>query len=561
VRRSGASARGLFLGLDCSTQGLTACAIDRSLNIVHHAAINYDKDLPHYGTKHGVLVEGKVVRQPTRMFVDALETLLDRMRSDGFPFEEVVAVSGAAQQHGSCYWNERAEGWLREPPSGRLSDSIDDCLSVSLSPIWMDSSTSEQCTDLEALVGRDVLARITGSRAYERFTLPQIMRLVETDPEAAASVHRVSLISSFMASLLVGRVAPIDWSDGSGMNLLDLQARQWSDVILGALPFGERLSVWLGEPVSPTAVLGPVAPWVQRRFGFSEDCVVTAWSGDNPNSAAGLRLERPGDVAVSLGTSDTVFGIASRPPSEPCMDGHVFVAPCNPTSTVMLMACFKNGSLTRQRVRDVHFSFSRSSIATLSPHLADKVRWDTFDEALASTVPGNDRVLGVFHDLPEIAPSGIAPGDSLSLVDGVSHLRVDSLEALVSRGLVTSAQLVRAVVESQCASIKVHSELLGIPRPDRVLVTGGASQSVQLCQVLADVYQAPVHRASTHTSAALGAAYRALHASQHGSDAPFEAIGSPPSLALVATPRKELASTYEVLTSSLWAMWDQLRAE
>ena len=41
------------------------------------------------------------------------------------------------------------------------------------------------------------------------------------------SVERVSLISSGMASVLLGDYAGIDWSDGSGMNLLNIRSREW----------------------------------------------------------------------------------------------------------------------------------------------------------------------------------------------------------------------------------------------------------------------------------------------------------------------------------------------
>lgn len=49
----------------------------------------------------------------------------------------------------------------------------------------MDSSTSEQCKRLENGIGGPLaLAKITGSRAYERFTGNQIAKIFETRPEA-----------------------------------------------------------------------------------------------------------------------------------------------------------------------------------------------------------------------------------------------------------------------------------------------------------------------------------------------------------------------------------------
>jgi len=59
----------------------------------------------------------------------------------------------------------------------------------------MDSSSAAECAALEAAVGGpDALARLTGSRAYERFTGPQIAKLVRIDPAAYAATERISLV-------------------------------------------------------------------------------------------------------------------------------------------------------------------------------------------------------------------------------------------------------------------------------------------------------------------------------------------------------------------------------
>ena len=84
----------------------------------------------------------------------------------------VKALSGAGQQHGSTYWRTGAEDMLKSLRSDKfMHDELAHAFSILDSPIWMDSSTSEQCKNLEMAVGGpEELANITGSRAYERFT-------------------------------------------------------------------------------------------------------------------------------------------------------------------------------------------------------------------------------------------------------------------------------------------------------------------------------------------------------------------------------------------------------
>ena len=80
--------------------------------------------------------------------------------------------------------------------------------------------------------GALALAQLTGSRAYERFTGPQIRKVWQDSPAVYADTERVSLVSSLGASLLLGDYAAIDASDAAGMNLMDLRTRAWSDAAL-----------------------------------------------------------------------------------------------------------------------------------------------------------------------------------------------------------------------------------------------------------------------------------------------------------------------------------------
>ena len=279
------------------------------------------------------------------------------------------------------YWKDNADGVLSQmDPAKTLAEQLPHALARSRSPIWMDSSTSQECAELEALAGSpEHLAAVTGSRAYERFTGNQIARLLkrgdtsEEGGDALLDLGRISLISSFGCSLLAGKVAPIDLSDGSGMNLLDIRGPEskdirWMKEALGACvarPGNEDadlaslasipvLAGMLGDPVpSHAQVAGRTSEFCQQRYGFGADVTVSAWSGDNPNSVAGLRLSQAGEIAVSLGTSDTMFGIAKAADAEPGLEGHVFVSPSDPSDR-MMMLCYKNGSLTRQRIRDMY---------------------------------------------------------------------------------------------------------------------------------------------------------------------------------------------------------------
>lgn len=494
----------LFLGFDFSTQQIKAIAVTDKLEVVYDGHVHFDVDLPEFKTNGGVHIhpDQKTITTPARMWVKAFDILLNRMKESKFPFHKVVALSGAGQQHGSVYWKKGANFKLENlSPEQDMYDQLKDCFSVEDSPVWMDASTTDQCLKLEKAVGGpQALANITGSRSYERFTGNQIMKISEINRDAYDNTERISLVSSFAASLFIGCYAPIDHSDATGMNLLDIWTRQWSQECLEAC--GPNLAQMLGPSVHSAEKIGKVSDYLVKRFGFDSACAVIAFVGDNPASLAGLAPEQ-GDVVVSLGTSDTVFLWLTKP--TPGLSGHIFANPIN-RDDFMSLTCFKNGSLTRERIRDEKCDGS----------------WEKFSAMLKQTQPGNNGALGIYFDQMEIQP--FAKG--VYRFDGHGN-KVDLFPPEVE---------VRAVLEGQFVARKVHAENLGfqLGPKTRVIATGGASNNKEILQVLADVFNSPVYVKDVPNSAALGCAMRAKHTLDGGSFSDIARIANPP--VLVASP-------------------------
>jgi xylulokinase len=468
----------LYLGLDSSTQSLTAILLDvedDKRRVVFESSLNFDQELPQYGTRHGVLKDDDpaVAVSSPLMWAEALDAMLGRVASSGVELSRLAAIAGSAQQHGSVYLNARAATLLSSLDSNRaVDDQIREGLSREVSPIWRDSSTSTECREIEAAVGgRAALAQRTGSRAFERFTGPQIRKFFKRDPDGYAATDRVHLVSSFLASLLAGQHAPIDPGDGSGMNLMDLSTRQWWPAAMDAT--APNLGAKLPSIAPSAAVVGRLSPYWQTRHGLPAAKIV-AWSGDNPCSLIGTGLVDEGRVAISLGTSDTIFGLMREPRVDSTGTGHVFGAP---TGDYMGITVFKNGSLARERIRD-----------------AFGLTWPEFSSALAATPPGNHgRILLPWFE-PEITPDVPRPGVhrfGLSADDGPGN--------------------VRAVVEAQQMALALHSRWMGV-KVTTIHATGGAAANRDILQVMADVFGADVYQFEVGNSACLGAALRAFQA-------------------------------------------------
>lgn len=172
------------------------------------------------------------------------------------------------------------------------------------------------------------------------------------------------------------------------MNLLDIRKKSWDPRCLeGASSFDANLQDKLGDPIPSETIVGTVSEYFVERYGFNPECKVIAFTGDNPSSFAALGLDS-NDIAVSLGTSDTLFFSLDSLPTEGLGEGHIFANPLSSKDKFMALLCFKNGSLTRERIkRD-----------------AAEGSWEIFKELLNSTPRGNFGNIGIYYDLWEIIP-------------------------------------------------------------------------------------------------------------------------------------------------------------
>ncbi|HEY4187528.1 MAG TPA: FGGY family carbohydrate kinase [Polyangia bacterium] len=470
-----------FLGLDSSTQSLSAVIIDADTGaVVANHSVAFGQRLPAYGSPHGFLPDAdpRVVHSDPLMWVEALDLLLSELREQGVELSRVSGISGAGQQHGSVYLAksfDEAGTFSAEVP---LAAQVAPLLSRRTAPIWMDSSTGAECAEIAAAVGGDArVSALTGSRAIERFTGPQIRRFWKHHPAEYERTAEIHLVSSFMASLLVGRSAPIDLGDGAGMNLLELATGQWSTAMLDATAPG--LGSKLRGPVPAATTVGVIAPYFVKKYGFAAGTPVVAFTGDNPSSLVGMGAALPGKVVVSLGTSDTIFAAMAAPRTDPRGYGHVFG---NPAGGFMALVCFANGSLAREEIAQ-RFGLG----------------WEAFANAvLKETRPGNDGNLLLPFFTPEITPRLSAPAVQW----------FGSAEFEAGRAPAAAA---RAVVEAQALSMRLHAAFIG-EAIDTLLITGGASRNAGIMQVLADVFQARIMPLAVSNSSALGAALRAAAA-------------------------------------------------
>ena len=199
--------------------------------------------------------------------------------------EQAAAIAIAGQQHGMV-----------------ILDADDEVIRPAL--LWNDLRSAPQAAALVAEFGGPRWwAEQTGSVPGASFTVTKLRWLAEHEPASARQVCRVMLPHDWLTWRL-GATSPVtDRGDASGTGYFAVVSGRWlPDLVTAALGHNADLP----RVAQPAEVVGET----------DDGAVLAAGTGDNMAAALGLGL-KPGDVAVSIGTSGTVFAVREAPSADP----------------------------------------------------------------------------------------------------------------------------------------------------------------------------------------------------------------------------------------------------
>ena len=169
--------------------------------------------------------------------------------------------------------------------------------------LWNDGRTAEETEWLNTVIGKEKLSALTANIAFAGFTAPKILWMKKHEPEKFARIRRIMLPKDYINYCLTG-VHACDYSDASGMLLLDVQHKCWSKEMLEICSVTEEQMPKLFESYE---VIGTVLPGIAALLGISAETKVVAGAGDNAAAAVGTGVVGEGGCNISLGTSGTIF--------------------------------------------------------------------------------------------------------------------------------------------------------------------------------------------------------------------------------------------------------------
>ena len=169
--------------------------------------------------------------------------------------------------------------------------------------LWNDGRSTEETDYLNNVIGKEKLSKLTANIAFAGFTAPKILWVKNNEPEIFAKISKIMLPKDYISYMLSGSFST-DYSDASGMLLLDVKNKKWSKEMIDICSISEDMLPKLYESYE---VVGAIKPELAKELGLNDDIKIIAGAGDNAAAAIGTATVGEGACNISLGTSGTVF--------------------------------------------------------------------------------------------------------------------------------------------------------------------------------------------------------------------------------------------------------------
>lgn len=279
-----------YLGIDIGTTAVKAAAIGLDGSLIKSSEVMIETIRPRAGWSE----------QDPDAWVEAAHFSIAKL-AEGLPgrLSNVLAIGFSGQMHGLI-----ALGRDRRP----LRNAI----------LWNDDRAAAEAAYLNEMAP-DLAGRL-GVPATPSFVAPKWLWLTRNEPKIADHTRKILFPKDYVRMMFTGDIST-DVVDASGGWLLDQTTRSWSDRALDLCNLPADLLPKLCESAT---VVGAVSPSASARFGLPQGVPVVAGAGDAAAGCVGLRMVRPGQAFINLGTSAQILVTSDRHEPSPAEMIHSF---------------------------------------------------------------------------------------------------------------------------------------------------------------------------------------------------------------------------------------------
>ena len=443
-----------ILGVDIGTSGTKTVLFCEDGSPVASATYEY----PLYTPQNGYAEQ-----DPHDWWNATVNGISDVIRQSGIPASEIKGVGLSGQMHGLV---------MLDGDNKVIRNSI----------IWCDQRTGKEVVEITEKVGADRLIDITANPAITGFTAAKIMWIKNNEPENYEKCRHILLPKDYIRYMLTGEYAT-EVSDASGMQLLDIPKRCWSDEVLEKLGIDKALLPMVYE--SPE-ITGEISQRAAAATGLCPGTPVVGGAGDNAAAAVGTGVVEDGKAFTTIGSSGVVFAHTSDISID--KKGRVHTFCCAVPGCWHVMGVTQSAGLSLKWFRD---NLCWGEMETAMNMGVDP--YYLMDKAAMEVPIGANRLLYMPYLNGERTP----------------HLDPNARGAFIGLSTVHKKRdMLRAVMEGVSYSLRDCVEVI---REMNINVTdmmacGGGGTSPLWRQMLADLYGCPVKTTQNKEGPALGVA-------------------------------------------------------
>ncbi len=262
-----------YIGVDLGTSAVKLLLMEADGSIKNIVSKEYPLSFPNPGWSE---------QSPDDWWNAVVEGIKEL--TNGFEASQVAGISFGGQMHGLV-----------------ILDQDDNVIRPAI--LWNDLRTTKETNYLNDVIGKDKLSQYTANIAFAGFTAPKILWVKENEPENFAKIAKIMLPKDYIAYKMTG-VHSCDYSDASGMLLMDVKNKCWSKEMMEICSVKEEQLPKLFESYEITGALTDAAA---AELGLTTECKIAAGAGDNAAAAVGTGTVGDGGCNISLGTSGTIF--------------------------------------------------------------------------------------------------------------------------------------------------------------------------------------------------------------------------------------------------------------
>lgn len=445
---------GFLVGIDIGTSGTKTLICDEKGTILATATVEHPISSPQPLWSE---------QDPAHWWEATVKSIKTVLKKSMVNPTEVKGIGLSGQMHGLV-----------------LLDEANNVLRPAI--LWNDQRTGAECEEITSKIGKERLIELVCNPALTGFTAPKILWVRKNEPQIYEKARKILLPKDYIRFRLTGEYAT-EVSDASGMLLLDVRNRRWSEQVLSALEIDKAMLPTCHE--SPE-VTGKITAQAAQETGIPEGTPVVGGGGDQAAGAVGNGIVKTGVISATLGTSGVVFAFSDTVQTDPLGRVHTFCHAVPGKWHVMGVMLSAGGS----------FQWFRNNLAELEREQAKKVGVDPYEilcEEAEEAVPGSE---GLFflpyltgERTPHANPNARGGWIGLTARHTKSHLIRSLLEG-VTFGMRDSLEIIRG---------------MGIPIT-QIRASGGGARSEFWRQLQADIYGHPVCTINASEGPAFGVA-------------------------------------------------------